>query len=211
MKQPPINIAVMVSGQSRGSNMQAIINGCKDGEINGKVVCVIGVRDSAPAIERAKLQNINTLIINPSEYPSQDEYDEKLISALSDYNIDLICLAGYMRPLGIKIIRTYRNKIMNVHPSLIPSFCGKGMYGHHVHEAAIKRGVKVSGATVHFVNEEYDEGPIILQTVVNIDDNDNAETLAAKVLNVEHSTYVKAISLFADNKLVIIGNKVIFK
>ena len=211
MKGTPINIAVMVSGKGRGSNMQAIIDSCKNGVINGNVVCVIGVNNTSPAIERAKSQDIKTFVIVPSEFSSQEEYDEKLISVFSDNNIDLICLAGYMRPLGISVIEKFRNRIMNIHPALIPSFCGKGMYGHHVHEAAIKRGVKVSGATVHFVNEEYDEGPIILQTVVNIDDNDDADTLAAKVLEVEHSTYVKAISLYADNKLEIKDNRVFIK
>ena len=198
----------MVSGHGRGTNMQAIIDACKDDRINGDVAVVVGVRSDAPAIERAEASGIETVVLNPKEFDLAEDYDRDLLDTLQSHNIDLICLAGYMRILGQNIIDAYRNRIMNTHPALIPSFCGKGMYGIHVHEAAISRGVKVSGCTVHLVNEEYDAGPIILQTVVPVLDDDTPETLAARILPEEHKTYVRAIQLFAEGKLEIVGLKV---
>ena len=203
-----IRIAVMVSGQGRGSNMQAIIDGCKSGKINGDVTLVIGAKDDAPAMERAHSQSIATVSISPKQYESVEEYDDAVFHALQHANVDLICLAGYMRILGQKTVDAYRNKIMNVHPALIPSFCGKGMYGHHVHEAVIARGVKFSGATVHLVDEDYDNGPIILQRIVPVDQDDTPDSIAAKVLVEEHQAYTDAVSLFAQGRLRVVGRKV---
>ena len=208
MSGKPIRIGVMVSGQGRGSNMQAIVDACKSGKINGSVVLVLGVNEDAPAMERAKAQQIATVSISPKAFDSADGYDNALFSALQDAEVDLICLAGYMRLLGQNIVDQYRNHIMNVHPALIPMFFGKGMYGHHVHEAAIARGVKVSGATVHFVDEHYDTGPIILQSVVPVEYEDTADTLAARVLVQEHKTYTDAVALFADGRLKVINRRV---
>lgn len=207
----PIKIAVLISGHGRGSNMQAIIDACKDGRINGQVAIVIGVRNEAPAIERAQAAGVETLILNPKEFPSVDDYDTALFDALTSRGIDLICLAGYMRILGDSIVKKYRNRIMNTHPALIPMFCGKGMYGIHVMNAAIERGVKVSGCTVHFVDEEYDHGPIILQKVVPVLDDDTPESLWARILPEEHKTYVKAVQLFADGRLEVVNRRVIIK
>ena len=198
----------MVSGQGRGSNMQAIIDGCKSGKINGEVALVVGVKDDAPAMERARSQAIATISIPPKQYQSVEEYDDAVFDALQGANVDLICLAGYMRILGQKTVDAYRNKIMNVHPALIPSFCGKGMYGHHVHEAVIARGVKFSGATVHLVDEEYDTGPIVLQKIVPVDQDDTPDSIAAKVLVEEHKAYTDAVSLFAQGRLRVVGRKV---
>ncbi|MDH7601120.1 MAG: phosphoribosylglycinamide formyltransferase [Armatimonadota bacterium] len=208
MNRKPIRIAVLVSGQGRGTNMQAIIDACRSGRINGEVVLVIGVRDDAPAMERARAAGVKTLAISPKSFESDDAYNEALLDALQKHEIDLVCLAGYMRPLGTNVVDAYRGRIMNVHPALIPAFCGKGMYGHHVHEAVIARGVKYTGVTVHFVDEEYDHGPIILQTVVPVEDDDTPETLAARVLQHEHETYTKAIALFAEGRLRIEGQRV---
>lgn len=204
MRNTPIRIAVMVSGQGRGSNMQAIIDACNSGKINGSVVLVIGVKDDAPAMDRARDAGIKTVTISPKS----DNYDAAIFEALKSNNIDLICLAGYMRLLDKSIVRYYRNRIMNVHPALIPNFAGKGMYGHHVHEAVLERGAKVSGATVHFVNEEYDRGPIILQTVVPVLDDDTPDTLAARILPMEHKTYTDAIALFSEGRLQVEGCRV---
>ena len=204
----PIHIAVMVSGQGRGSNMQAIIDACKSGKINGEVALVLGVKDDAPAIERARSQDIPTLAISPKAYETTEAYDAAVFDALAAANIDLICLAGYMRVLGQNIVDHWRDRIMNVHPALVPSFCGKGMYGHHVHEAVITRGVKFTGVTVHLVDEEYDAGPIILQRVVPVDEDDTADTIAARVLIEEHRTYTDAIALFAQGRLRAVGRKV---
>jgi len=204
----PIHIAVMVSGQGRGSNMQAIIDACASGKINGEVALVLGVKDDAPAIERARSQDIPTLAISPKAYETTEAYDAAVFDALAAANIDLICLAGYMRVLGQNIVDHWRDRIMNVHPALVPSFCGKGMYGHHVHEAVIARGVKFTGVTVHLVDEEYDAGPIILQRVVPVDEDDTADTIAARVLIEEHRTYTDAIALFAQGRLRAVGRKV---
>lgn len=208
MKPKPIRIAVLVSGKGRGSNMQAIIDACRAGKINGEVVLVIGVRDDAPAMERARAAGVKALAISPKSFESDEAYNEALLGALQEHNVDLVCLAGYMRPLGRDVVNAYRGRIMNVHPALIPAFCGKGMYGHHVHEAVINRGVKYTGVTVHFVDEEYDHGPIIAQTVVPVEDDDTPETLAARVLQHEHETYIKAIALFAQGRLRIEGQRV---
>lgn len=208
MSPRPIRIAVLVSGQGRGTNMQAIIDACASGKINGEVALVLGVKDDAPAMQRARDAGITTVAISPKSYASVDEYDVAVLETLKAHQVDLICLAGYMRLLGLDTVRFYRNRIMNVHPALIPMFAGKGMYGHHVHEAAIKRGVKVTGVTVHFVDEQYDCGPIILQSVVPVEEDDTAETLGARVLPVEHRTYTDAIALFADGRLQVDGCKV---
>jgi phosphoribosylglycinamide formyltransferase 1 len=204
----PVHIAIMVSGQGRGSNMQAIIDGCKSGKINGEVALVLGVKDDAPAIERARGQGIPTLSISPKAYETTEAYDTAVFDALKAAKIDLICLAGYMRVLGQNVVDRWRDRIMNVHPALIPSFCGKGMYGHHVHEAVIARGVKFTGVTVHLVDEEYDTGPIVLQTVVPVSEDDTPDTIAAKVLVEEHRTYTDAIALFAAGRLRVVGRKV---
>jgi len=204
----PIRIAVMVSGQGRGSNMQAIIDACKSGKINGEVALVVGVKNDAPAIDRARAAGVNTVSISPKSFSSDEAYDEAVLAALQQNRIDLICLAGYMRVLGQKIIDAYRDRILNVHPALIPSFCGKGMYGHHVHEAVIARGVKFTGVTVHFVDEDYDSGPIVLQTIVGVDSDDTPDSIAAKVLVQEHKTYTDAIALFAQGRLRVVGRKV---
>jgi phosphoribosylglycinamide formyltransferase-1 len=201
-------IAVLVSGQGRGSNMQAIIDACASGKINGEVALVLGVNDDAPAIERARSQDVATLAISPKAYQTTEAYDAAVFEALAAANIDLICLAGYMRVLGQNVVDRWRDRIMNVHPALSPSFCGKGMYGHHVHEAVIARGVRFTGVTVHFVDEEYDAGPIILQRVVPVGEDDTAETIAAKVLVEEHKTYTDAVALFAQGRLRVVDRKV---
>lgn len=201
------NIAILVSGAGRGSNMTAIIKGCEEKYINGEVKLVIGIKES-PAIQIAKEHNVPTVLINPKDFTSEEEYQDKIYDTIKENNIELICLAGYMKLLGGKVLSEYENRIMNIHPALIPMYYGKGMYGHHIHEAAIKRGVKVSGCTVHFVDHEYDTGPIILQTVVNVEEEDTAETLAARILPNEHKTYREAVKLFCENKIKVENRKV---
>jgi phosphoribosylglycinamide formyltransferase-1 len=208
MTNRPIRIAVLVSGQGRGSNMQAIINACSSGKINGQVALVLGVKDDAPAMERARATGVKTIAISPKAFDSVEAYDEAVYSALVENSIDLVCLAGYMRILGSKIVERFRNRILNVHPALIPSFCGKGMYGHHVHEAVIERGVRFTGVTVHLVDEDYDTGPIVLQSVVPVEQDDTPDSLAARVLTQEHNTYTDAIALFAEGRIRVEGRKV---
>ncbi len=203
-----INIAVLISGHGRGSNLQAIIDACKGGHIDGRVAIVIGVKDDAPAMQRARNNGIPAVEVRPKEFASDEEYGRRIMELLSEHRIDLICLAGYMRILPLEIVRAYRNRIMNTHAALIPSFCGKGMYGEHVHNAVIAYGAKVSGCTIHFVDEEYDTGPIIIQKCVPVEEGDTPETLAARILPLEHQSYVEAIRLFAQGRLEVEGRRV---
>ena len=199
----PVSIAVLVSGAGRGSNMTALIEGCQQGVINGSVTLVIGVRADSPAMLKAAELGCRTLVIAPKSFDREEDYQNAVYDALAGNGTDLVCLAGYMRLLGEKVLCAWRNRIMNVHPSLLPSFCGKGMYGHHVHEAALKRGVKYSGCTVHIVDETYDTGPIVKQTVVPVEPGDTPDTLAARILPNEHKTYVECVRLFSLGKLKI--------
>ncbi len=203
-----INIAVMVSGHGRGSNLQAIIDACNEGRIDGQVAVVVGTRSEAPAMDRARNNGIAAVEVKSKSFATDEEYAARLLEVLAQHRTDLVCLAGYMRVLPSQVVDAYRWRIMNIHPALIPLFCGKGMYGEHVHQAALDYGVKVSGCTVHFVDEEYDTGPIILQKPVSVEEGDTAETLAARVLPHEHKTYPEAIQLFAEGRLRVEGRRV---
>ncbi len=200
-----INIAVMISGHGRGSNMQAIIDACRDGRIDGRVAIVIGTRDDAPAMQRARDNGVTAVEVRPKAFETDEGYGGALLDVLADHEVDLICLAGYMRILPGSVISGYRSRVMNIHPALIPLFCGKGMFGEHVHQAVIDSGMKVTGVTVHFVDEQYDTGPIILQKCVPVEEGDTAETLAARVLVQEHNAYPEAIQLFAQSRLKVEG------
>lgn len=193
-----VKIAVFVSGS--GTNLQSIIDACNDNKINGEIKLVISNRKNAYGLERARLSNIKALWLK----------DEDLIlKELEEEKIDLIVLAGYLAIVSDKLINKYPNKIMNIHPSLIPSFCGPGYYGIHVHEEAFKRGVKVSGATVHFVSNVVDGGPIILQRSIDVSDCQSPEEIQEKILiNIEHKLLVEAVSLYCDNKIKVENERV---
>lgn len=202
-------IAILVSGPSRGSNMEAIIEACRDRRIpDSAVVAVIGARDDAPALHKAHALSVSTAVVNPREFPEPDMYGDALLWVLQKAQPDLICLAGYMRLLPAQVVQAYPMRIMNIHPALLPLFGGKGMYGLRVHQAAIDSGMKITGCTVHFVDEGYDTGPIILQRCAPILDDDTPETLAARVLPVEHETYIEAIRLFVQGRLRVEGRRV---
>jgi len=176
-----IRIAVFVSGG--GTNLQALIDAEKSGIIrSGEIVHVVSDNADAYALERAQNNGIATTVVDRKKYPDRDSFDRKLIDTLKDNNIEFIVLAGFMRILGVDIIREYEGRMINVHPSLIPSFCGKGFYGLRVHEAALEYGVKVTGATVHYVNEIPDGGKIILQKAVAIRKDDTPESLQVRVM-----------------------------
>lgn len=192
-----LKIAVFVSGG--GTDLQSIIDAAKNKEINVDIRLVISNRKKAYGLERARLAGIKAEWI-------RDE--DLIIQRLEEEEIDLVVLAGYLAIISEKLISKYKNKIINIHPSLIPSFCGPGFYGLHVHEAALKRGVKVSGATVHIVSEVVDGGPIILQEAVDISDLKTAEDIQARVLEIEHRILPKAVGLFADNKVKIENERV---
>lgn len=205
------NIVVLVSGG--GTNLQALIDASERGEIeNGIISCVVSSNPNAYAIERAKKHNIDYAVIRRKDYESLDSYDEALTALLLEKKADLVVLAGFMTILGDKVIKQFENRMINIHPSLIPSFCGAGFYGLKVHEAALARGVKVTGATVHFVNEICDGGPIILQKAVEISDDDTAETLQRKVMEqAEWKILPKAVSLFCSEKISVQGGRTIIK
>jgi phosphoribosylglycinamide formyltransferase 1 len=205
-----LQIAVLVSGQGRGSNLGAIMEGCASGKIAGQVALVVGTRSDAPALERARAAGIATAVVSPKKYADDEAgYAEALLRVLGRVDPGLICLAGYMRKLPDAVLAAYRGRVMNIHAALLPMFGGKGMYGHHVHAEVLKSGAKVSGCTVHFVDEQYDAGPIIIQSPVPVMDNDTEETLAARVLVQEHQSYVRAVQLFAEGKLTVEGRRVI--
>ena len=200
-----LNIAVFISGG--GTNLQAIINAVKENKINGKIKLVFSNRKNAYGLIRAQNESIDTFYLNRKKFFSSDEYDERILEELEIKNIDLIVLAGYLNILSSKLVSKYSNRIINIHPSLIPSFCGDGFYGENVHKAVIKSGVKFTGATTHFVDENVDTGAIILQDVVPVLINDDFETVAKRVLEIEHEILVKTVKAFCDNKIVFKDNR----
>lgn len=200
-----LNIAVFISGG--GTNLQAIINAAKENKINGKIKLVFSNRKNAYGLIRAQNESIDTFYLNRKKFFSSEEYDERILEELERKNIDLIVLAGYLNILSSKLVSKYSNRIINIHPSLIPSFCGDGFYGENVHKAVIKSGVKFTGATTHFVDENVDTGAIILQDVVPVLINDDFETVAKRVLEIEHEILVKTVKAFCDNKIVFKDNR----
>ncbi len=205
------NIVVLVSGG--GTNLQALIDAQESGLIKGgKITCVISSKPGVYALERAKAHDIPSRVIPRKEYPDSIEYSKAILSALKEENADLVVYAGFMTILDELVVREYPNKMMNVHPALIPSFCGKGYYGLRVHEEALKKGVKLTGATVHFVTEVCDGGPIILQKAVEIENGDTPETLQKRVMQqAEWKILPKAVSLFCEDRLVVTDGRVYIK
>lgn len=194
--------AVLVSGG--GSNLQALIDGVKNGEIKGELALVVSNRKNAYGLERAKNSGIEAIYLRGDNI-SVEEYDKKLLEILRERDIDFIVLGGFLKILGPDLIRSYENKIINIHPSLIPSFCGEGYYGLRVHQAALDYGVKVSGATTHFVSEVADAGPIIYQVSVEVLDGDTAEDLQGRIIKEEHKLLVKTVKDYCDDKFEIQG------
>nr|WP_278547136.1 phosphoribosylglycinamide formyltransferase [Catenibacterium mitsuokai] len=192
-----LNIAVCVSGG--GTDLQSIIDACEAGKINGQIRLVISNRKKAYGLERARLHGIQAEWI-------KDE--DEILKRFEEEKIDVVVLAGYLAIVEDKLIEQYKNRIINIHPSLIPSFCGPGFYGMHVHEAVFKRGVKVSGATVHFVTGEVDGGPIILQRAVDISDLETPEDIQARVLEIEHEILPEAVALYCEGRVSVENERV---
>ena len=201
-------IAVLVSGG--GTNLQALIDAQRRGEIvNGEIAAVIASKPGVYALERAANAGIPGYVVARKDYPSSQAMTAALVDKLRELNIDLVVLAGFMVILTQEMVRAYPNAILNVHPALIPSFCGEGCYGLHVHERALEYGVKVSGATVHFVSEECDGGPIVLQRAVAVEEGDTPETLQRRIM--EQAEWVllpRAVSLFCQGRLQVEGRNV---
>lgn len=205
------NIVVLVSGG--GTNLQALIDAQESGLIkNGKITCVISSKADAYALERAKNHNIKTRVLVRKEYPDTVEYSKTILEAITEEKADLVVYAGFMTILDELVVKAMPNKMMNVHPALIPSFCGKGYYGLRVHEEALRKGVKLTGATVHFVTEVCDGGPIILQKAVEVLDDDTPETLQRRVMEqAEWKILPQAVSLFCDDRLEVRNDRVYIK
>ncbi|MCL2159407.1 MAG: phosphoribosylglycinamide formyltransferase [Oscillospiraceae bacterium] len=204
------NIAVFCSGG--GTNLQALIDGIKSGKItNGRLSLVISSKDEAQAyaLVRARDNNIPAEIIKRKDHPDEKEFSEKILEKIDPHDIGLIVLAGFLSVLSADFLKLYENKIINVHPALIPAFCGKGFYGLKVHEQALLRGVKLSGATVHFANEITDGGPIILQKAIEVKDDDTPESLQKRIMTeCERPLLVEAVNLFCNGRLEVLGNRV---
>jgi phosphoribosylglycinamide formyltransferase-1 len=201
-----MKIAVFVSGG--GTNLQAIIDNTKTGILKDvEISLVVSSSRTAYALERAANNGIATAVFPKKEFESTEEWDDQVLSAVENSGAELVVLAGYLSLLGPKMIAKYSNRIINIHPALIPSFCGAGMYGIRPHQAALAKGVKVSGATVHFVNENYDEGPILLQKAIDVLPNDTPETLQKRIMQeCEWKILPEAIRLIADGRVMIENN-----
>lgn len=191
------NIAVLVSGG--GTNLQSIIDAVEAGRINGQIKLVISNKEGAYGLERAKNHNIRAVF---------EKDEQAIIDIMKESQIDLVVLAGFLKILSPNFTRAFENRIINIHPSLIPSFCGKGYYGLRVHEAAVEYGVKVSGATVHFVDENADTGPIIRQETVEVLPEDSPEDLQQRVLKIEHRILSQVVADYCDDKIRVVGRKV---
>lgn len=195
------NIAVLVSG--RGSNLQAIIDSVENGYLKARITAVISDVENAYALERARTHGIEAVFVNPKKYASKELYEKEILKVLKTHNAELVLLAGYMRVVGHALLEAYKNRMLNIHPALLPAFPGL-----HAQKQAFDHGVKVAGCTVHFVDDILDGGPIILQRCVDVKEDDTAETLADRILEQEHKIYPEAVKLFVENRLRIEGRKV---
>lgn len=200
----PAKLAVLLSGS--GTTLQNLIDRIAVGELDAEIVCVVSSRPGVLGLERAEQHGIPNAVIARKDYSDIQTFSKDMWDCITPYKPDLIVLAGFMSLLSVPA--AYENRIINVHPALIPAFCGRGMYGHHVHEAVLDYGAKLSGATVHFVDEKYDNGPIILQEAVPVMEGDTPETLAERVQTMERKLYPKAIQLFAEGRLRVEGRQV---
>jgi phosphoribosylglycinamide formyltransferase 1 len=200
-----MNIAIFASG--RGSNFQAILSAIDVGFLPARITVLISNRSDARALDIARARKIQTSHLSQKMFPSEEALAEAILNVLSQQRAELLVLAGYLKKIPLQVVRRYRNRIVNIHPALLPLFGGMGLYGRFVHEAVIASGMKVSGATVHLVDEEYDRGPIVMQKTVEITQDDTPDLLAAKVLKIEHEIFPLALKAFAEGKIKIEGRK----
>jgi phosphoribosylglycinamide formyltransferase-1 len=197
----PVSIAVLVSGG--GTNLQAIIDAIEAKKLDAKIEVVLSNRADAYGLARARNHGLSTEILDHKNYPSREAYDQAVVDLLRGRGVELVVLAGFMRLLSPVFVKAYSNRIMNIHPALLPSFPGL-----HVQKKAVDHGVRFAGCTVHFVNEECDEGPIIIQAAVPVLPDDSEETLSARILTQEHRIYPRAIQLYAEGRLHVVGRRV---
>ncbi|HZK44198.1 MAG TPA: phosphoribosylglycinamide formyltransferase [Syntrophomonadaceae bacterium] len=203
-KPKKLKLAVMASG--RGSNFDAIYQAIKRGDLNAEIIVLISDKAEALALKKAEKYNISALHINPKDYSTKEEYEQELVKVITGYDVDLVVLAGYMRLIGSAFLQHFKHQVVNIHPALLPSFTGL-----HAQRQALEYGVKYTGCTVHFVDEGMDTGPIIMQSVVAVYDDDDETALTERILNEEHQIYWQALQLFAEGRLYIKGRQVIIK
>ena len=201
-----VRIAVLCSGG--GTNVQALIDAQEAGQIDGEIVLVLSNASKAYALERARKHGIEAKFISKKQAGSDEAFNDAILAELRRVGAELVVLAGYLPIVGAQVVRAYEHRIINIHPALIPAFCGPGMYGHHVHEAVLAYGAKISGATTHFVDEQVDHGGVIMQASVPVLEDDTPDTLAARVLTVEHRILPESVSLFCAGKLGVDGRRV---
>ncbi|MFK7849161.1 MAG: phosphoribosylglycinamide formyltransferase [Rhodothermales bacterium] len=207
MSISPLQLAVFASGS--GSNLEAILLAIEAGSLpHVTVAAVISNKKDARALKRAQSRNIPTAVLSPNDYARESDYLEALEAILNEHEINFIALAGYLKKIPLPLVKKYAGRMLNIHPSLLPAFGGPGMYGSKIHTAAITRGVRWTGVTVHLVDEEYDTGPILLQKTVPVHQSDTPETLAQRVLAVEHHIYPEALRLFAEGRVTVENRKV---
>lgn len=202
----PLRLAICASG--RGTNFEAILEAIRSGRLDAHVEMVISNNLNAGVMEIARRSGIPTLHVDEQRYSCVEEFSHRWLIELSQRSVNFIALAGYLKKVPPGVVHAFRNRILNIHPALLPSFGGPGMYGRYVHEAVLARGCRVSGATVHIVDEEFDNGPIVMQRCVEVLDDDTPETLAARVLKIEHKIYPEALQFFAENRVVVEGRRV---
>jgi phosphoribosylglycinamide formyltransferase-1 len=200
----PLRIGVLASG--RGTNLQAIIDAIEAGRLDARIAVVVSDKADAPALDRARKHGAKALFVNPRDFSDRESFDRGVAAVLAEHKVELVCLAGFMRILTPAFLAAFPDRVMNIHPALLPSFPGL-----HAQRRALEHGVKVSGATVHFVDEGVDSGPIILQVAVPVRDDDTEESLSERILAEEHKIYPKAIQLFAEGRLQIEGRRVVIE
>ncbi len=203
-----MRLAVFASGG--GTNFQAIVDATEEGSLPAEVVCCVSNTPEAGALDRAARHEVPTQVIPPADFDAPAPFGRALLDTLSEHDVSFIALAGYMCKVPDNVVEAFRNRMTNIHPALLPAFGGKGMYGMHVHRAVLDYGVHWTGATVHLVNEEYDQGPIVLQQPVPVYADDTPEGLAARVQDVEHRLYPEALRLFAEDRVRLEGRTVSF-
>lgn len=203
-----MRLAVFVSGG--GSNFQAILDAVSGGELSAEIVLCVSSRPGAGALERAARHDVPSVVLSAPR-DSEEAVTHEMLGLLDAHAADFVALAGFMRFIPPRVVRAFRNRMLNIHPALLPSFGGTGMYGHRVHEAVIAAGVRYSGATVHLVDDDYDTGPIVLQDVVPVLQHDTPDSLAARVLQLEHRLYPEALSLFAEGRIRVEGRRVLIE
>jgi formyltetrahydrofolate-dependent phosphoribosylglycinamide formyltransferase len=199
----PLRIAFFVSGN--GTLFETIATRCHSGELRAEPVLLISSNPEAPALERARRLEVPARVLQRREYETEDEFARALLLELEKRGANFVCLAGYLKLVPPSVAQAFRHRMLNIHPALLPAFCGKGLYGRRVHEAVIEYGARISGATVHLVDEQYDHGPIVLQRAVFVSEDDTAETLERRVHAIEHDLYTEAVRLFAEGRVVVNG------